>query len=444
MIRALVTVILIFITFAAGARDQQLLFFTVGSGDVTGGYFSAAQAICTTINYAENGKVHCSPDPSSGSLYNLSMLKKGELDFALVQSDWHRYAYEGKDIFSGQAAMTGLRSVMGLYPEAITIIVSAESGINSLADLIGKRIDMGFPSSGRFASITRLFELLDIESSDFKGVFGFTQGRAIDELCANHIDATVLIVGHPNSNVSRAMSECGAKMISFDGPVIETSLGAATDYQKAVVTSTTYPALESDIISYAVYSTIVTRADVAPELVDIFVTQTLENLENLSMESDILAGLTVEGLRTNGLTAPLHPGAEQAFNAISAKVAAETPNKSVNEKGGTTFSDSPPENAAPVQQTEAQPAPTEQQQRDAMEREKLIEEQAGGPGASNAARAQEHAEQAPHEIPEAVEPVQTYNHGYNQGNPQLQRPIVPPLPGRPVQLPARPVQRQVR
>ena len=129
------------------------------------------------------------------------------------------------------------------------------------------------------------------------------------------------------------------------------------------------------------------------------------------------------------------------FACTAANVAAETLYKSVNEKGEITFSDSPPENAAQVQQIEVQPAPTEQQQREAMEREKMIKAQANELGTANAARAQDRAEQAPQEIPEDVEPVQTYNRGYNQGNTQIQRPIVRPLPGRPVQLPARPVQR---
>lgn len=132
------------------------------------------------------------------------------------------------------------------------------------------------------------------------------------------------------------------------------------------------------------------------------------------------------------------------FSCAAASVAAETLYKSVDEKGEVTFSDSPPENAARVQQIEVQPAPTEQQQREAVEREKHIEEQASKLGASNAARAQERAEQAPQEIPEVIEPVQTYNRGYNQGNTQIQQPIVRPLPGRPVQLPARPVQRPGR
>ena len=324
MIRVLASVLLVAVAVGANAHDQgqgqQLTFFTIGSGDVTGGYFSVARAICDSINQAENGKLRCSPDPSSGSLYNLSMLKKGELDFALVQSDWQRLAYEGRDIYSDYAAMPNLRSVMGLYPETITVIVSAESGIARPAGLIGKRVDIGPPSSGRYASISRLLEVLDYKLSDFKSTFGFTQARAIDELCAGHIDATIFIVGHPNKNVARAMDECGARMISFDGPLIETSLGAATDYQKILIPWRTYPDLAPDVNSYAVFSTIVTRADTDPELVETFVVRTLENLDDLSIASTVLAGVTVEGLRSNGLTAPLHPGAERAYSAANSKV----------------------------------------------------------------------------------------------------------------------------
>jgi TRAP transporter TAXI family solute receptor len=325
VIRTFATVFL-FLAFAAGAQDRQLTFFTVGSGDVTGGYFSAARAICTTINHTENGRLRCSPDPTSGSLYNLSMLNKRELDFALVQSDWQRFAYEGMDIYSGRAAMPTLRSVMGLYPETITIIARAESGIERPADLVGKSVDMGPPSSGRFASISRLFELFDFKLSDFESVFGFTQARAIDELCAGNLDAAVLIVGHPNSNVARALEECGAQLIPFDNQLIEQTLGAATDYQKLTIPLTSYPELAADVSSYAVFSTIVTRADVDTKLVEIFVTRILENLDDLSNTSAVLSGLSTEGLRNNGLTAPLHPGAELAYSAFKAKGSAENDN----------------------------------------------------------------------------------------------------------------------
>ena len=317
MIRKIITrLFLITAVITSAAQAQQHELFTLGSGDVTGGYFSAARAICDNINHAERGKIRCSPDPSSGSLYNLSMLKKGELDLALVQSDWQVQAYTGTGRFSGYLAMPGLRTVMGLYPETITLIVSAESGITRPADLIGKHIDMGPPSSSRFASVSRLFDLLKIKPTDFKSVLGFTPDRAIDELCGGNVDAIVFIVGHPNANVARAMSECGAQMISLDGPVIEASLGTAKEYLKIQIPATTYPGLNTNVDSYAVYSTIVTRADIDAELINTFVTRILENLNGLAKASEVLVGLTMDGMRDNGLTAPLHPGAERAYKAF--------------------------------------------------------------------------------------------------------------------------------
>ena len=136
------------------------------------------------------------------------------------------------------------------------------------------------------------------------------------------------------------------------------------------------------------------------------------------------------------------------FSCAAASVAAETLYKSVNDKGEVTFSDSPPENAAKVETIQVQPAPTEQQQREGMEREKMIEAQANELGAANAARAKEREDQQPQEVPQAVEQIESYNTGnyYNRGVTSPERPVQP-LPGRPrpVPLPAtRPVQRPAR
>jgi hypothetical protein len=123
--------------------------------------------------------------------------------------------------------------------------------------------------------------------------------------------------------------------------------------------------------------------------------------------------------------------------AEATTVVAETLYKSVNDKGEVTFSDSPPENAERVEQIEVQPAPTEQQQQESMQREKRIEEQANEIGNANDSRAEERAAAEPQEVPEAVEPVESYNRVYNN-EPAYNKPVRPvqPLPGRPVNLPA--------
>ena len=133
------------------------------------------------------------------------------------------------------------------------------------------------------------------------------------------------------------------------------------------------------------------------------------------------------------------------FSCAAASVTAETLYKSVNDKGEVTFSDNPPENAERVEQIEVQPAPTEQQQREGKERESRIEEQANEIGNANDSRAEERAAAEPQEVPEPVEPVESYNRVYNNDQPN-KKPVRPvqPLPGRP-KLPAnRPAPRPAR
>ena len=133
------------------------------------------------------------------------------------------------------------------------------------------------------------------------------------------------------------------------------------------------------------------------------------------------------------------------FSCAAATVAAETLYKSVNEQGEVTFSDAPTENAAKVQQIQVKPAPTEQQHREGIEREKLIKEEANRLGAANAERSQAREDQV--QAPQAsdVEPVEVYNTGYRNRPVQplpKHRPRPTPLPvtrpiSRPVQRPAR-------
>jgi TRAP-type uncharacterized transport system substrate-binding protein len=84
---------------------ETLRLFTIGAGDVSGGYYASAQAICEVINRAERGRLRCSPDPTQGSIYNLHALRKEQLDFAIVQSDWHRAAFESTGLLAAQDSL---------------------------------------------------------------------------------------------------------------------------------------------------------------------------------------------------------------------------------------------------------------------------------------------------------------------------------------------------
>lgn len=301
---------------AGVAPAQDLTLFSFASGGITGGYYDAARAICSAVNEEAGGAIYCSPEPTSGSLYNLDALARGDVEFALVQSDLHRYAHEGSDIYGEHGPIADLRSVMSLYPEAVTILAHHNSGIERGADLYGKRIDIGHPTSGRHATLRRLMSALEIDQTDFAALTQLSDSAAISELCGGRIDAVVLIVGHPNQAVARALRDCDVTISPFDGPAITSVLGATTDYSAASIPRSAYPELDRDVSVYAVAATIVTLADADPDLVEALVTATLSNLDALGVAAPVLSALDPAAMMSSGLTAPMHDAARAVFDAF--------------------------------------------------------------------------------------------------------------------------------
>jgi TRAP-type uncharacterized transport system substrate-binding protein len=81
----------------------------------------------------------------------------------------------------------------------------------------------------------------------------------------------------------------------------------------------TYPGLASDVPTYSVLATVVTREDIAPDIVEALVAATLDDLDQLAIRAPVLAVLDPILMRSRGLTVPLHPGALVAFNAHRTK-----------------------------------------------------------------------------------------------------------------------------
>jgi TRAP transporter TAXI family solute receptor len=311
MLRALLFAASFALAAPAGAIDLRL--FTVGSGEVSGSYFAATNAICDSVNRAHRGVLRCSPEATPGTLYNLEALRDHQLDFALVQSDWQKRALEGSSVFESRGAMENLRSVMSLYPEPFNLIVRGDAGIDSFTDLIGKRVDIGHPSSARQATMRAVVAAYGLDTSDFAQVVELPTGSAVAELCAGRIDATALIIGHPSVGIARALGECGAKLVPLAGPEIDALLVAHDDFSRVYVPMQSYPSMPGDVASFAVRATVVTLASENAGNVEALVTDTLAALEHLQETTPILSALEPFAMREIGLTAPLHPAAEAAF-----------------------------------------------------------------------------------------------------------------------------------
>lgn len=242
------------------AVAQEMDFFTLAAGDIGGNYFATARAVCGEVNRTAKGRMRCSPESTPGSVYNLDGLASGQIDFAIVQSNLLASARDGTDAFASNGPMPNLTGVIALYQEQVTVLVGKTKTIATMKDFVGASIDLGPPASGRRATGESVLNELGVKLSDLGQLSELTNASAIDELCSGQIDAVVLVTGHPDAAVARAVGECGAHIVPFDAADQTVLADDGGLYSKSIIPAASYGADFAAVSTVAVTATLVTRA----------------------------------------------------------------------------------------------------------------------------------------------------------------------------------------
>ena len=82
---------------------------------------------------------------------NVNLLKSGEIEFGVAQSDVQFNATKGQGQFQKDGDMGDLRAVFALHPEPFTVVARKEANIAKFEDFKGKRFNVGNPGSGTLA-----------------------------------------------------------------------------------------------------------------------------------------------------------------------------------------------------------------------------------------------------------------------------------------------------
>ncbi|MFC7705295.1 TAXI family TRAP transporter solute-binding subunit [Plastorhodobacter daqingensis] len=296
---------------AAAAQDQT--FISIGTGAVTGVYYPTGGAICRLVNRdrAEHG-IRCGVESTGGSVFNVNAIRGGELEFGVVQSDIQFQAVDGSGSFEGDA-FENLRSVFALHPEPFTVVARADSGIVNFEDLRGKRVNVGNPGSGTRDTMELAMERFGIAMSDFSMVSELQAGEQSQALCDNNIDAMVYTVGHPSGSIQEATTACDSVLVNVSGEAVDALVEEFPYYRAATIAGGMYRGNAEDVQTFGVGATLVTSADVSEDVVYELTRAVFENIDQFRSLHPAFENLDPAEMATDGLSAPLHPGAERYF-----------------------------------------------------------------------------------------------------------------------------------
>ena len=298
-------------TATPGASQQK--FVTIGTGGVTGVYYAVGGAVCRLLNKdrAKHG-IRCSVESTGGSAFNINTIQGGELDFGMTQSDVAYNAVKGEGQYKGKA-FADLRSVYSVHPEPFTVLARKEANVAKFEDFKGKRFNVGNPGSGTRASMEQLLGAIGWKLGDFSLASELRADEHGPALCDNKIDGFFYAVGHPSANIQDPTTTCAAKLVPLTGAAVDKLVADFPYFAKATIPGGMYANNAQPTETYGVLATLVTSAKVPDASVYELVKATFENFDEFKKLHPAFANLDPAKMVKDGLSAPLHPGAEKYY-----------------------------------------------------------------------------------------------------------------------------------
>ena len=289
-------------------------FVSIGTGGVTGVYYPTGGAICRLVNKDRKSHgIRCSAESTGGSVYNINTVRAGELEFGVAQSDWQYHAHRGTSKFADKGRFEGLRAVFSVHPEPFTLIARKGAGVASFEDLKGKKVNVGNPGSGQRATMEVVMEAFGMKMCDFSLAAELKGSEMAQAVCDGKIDAMIYTVGHPAAAVTEAATSCDVELVSVAGAPIDRLVADNSFYRVATVPGGMYAGSPNDTSTFGVGATVITSADVPEKVVYTVVKAVFDNFADFKKLHPAFRNLKEEEMISDGLSAPIHPGAAKYY-----------------------------------------------------------------------------------------------------------------------------------
>ena len=293
----------------AGKRQ----FLSMGTAPVGGAFPVVGGAIAEVLNEHKGSidwKVQAKG--TKGSQENIRRLASGDLQLALSNAAITYFAVRGE---AGWEKAYEMRSIVTLAPNVALFIARSDSGIQTIADLKGKRVIIG-PSGAGFDMFVRpIVEEHGLNWNDFTAL-NDTQSGAVDKLGDGAADAAFLGGAVPTASITQATSTFNVQFVPFDEDARLRLIEKYPFFHAAVIPPGTYKGLDSEFKGLNVGSMhMITSADQDEELVYHLTKAIWENREEIAGKHP--AGKAVNEKNAARRTGTdYHPGAIRFYKEI--------------------------------------------------------------------------------------------------------------------------------
>jgi TRAP transporter TAXI family solute receptor len=315
---ALTTALLISPGSVAIVDAQKVERITMGGGPPAGVFGIFATGIGTYLS-KNVPNLDVSVAATGGSVENTRRVNGGEAEMGLsFASDLHE-AYYGLEQFKGKP-LTNTRAVGVVFFGVAHAITFADSGIRTADDLVGKRVAVGNPGSGTFASAERVFRALGIwDKINRINLLGAQAGEAMSD---GKADAFFWTGPEPDRVTMEAATKKPIRAIDIYTPATKTDFFKQYPYfARYVFPANAYRGITEDTSTVGIPVIWYVNRDLSPALVQ-KVTEAAYNKAGNAHMLQVHAGSKdmVPQKALQGITVPLHKGAEEHWKTAGIQI----------------------------------------------------------------------------------------------------------------------------
>jgi len=252
---------------------------------------------------------------TAASVANMQLIRDGKADIAFTLADTAYDAVKGRtDAFQGKPADAKVLAVM--YGNFTHVIAKDGAGINTIADLKGKRVSVGAAASGTEIIANRILEAYGLDPAKDINRERLGVADSANGLRDGKLDAFFWSGGLPTAQIIDLVSSTKIKIIEHTDAIKKMSDKYGPFYFEATIPKGTYKN-ETDVKTSGVANLLVVPSTFDPALANAILRVMFDNKADLELVHAEAKNLKLE-TATVGSPFDFHPGAIEFYKSRNA------------------------------------------------------------------------------------------------------------------------------
>jgi len=295
----------------AGMVHAQQKTMSIGTGGTGGVYYPLGGAVANVLSKSLPN-VQATAEVTGGSIDNLKLIASGQSELGFTMADAALDALQGQDKFKSKVP---LQALLVVYPNRMHVVTVEGSGIETMADLKGKRVSTGSPGGATEVMAFRVIEAAGLDKDKDMKRERLGVAESVNAIKDRKIDAFFWVGGIPTAAVTDLAATPGMKMklIDHSDTVAKMNAKYGKLYTASKIKAGAYPGTDKDNNIAEVWNLIVTGDKMSNDDAYAIVKTLVEKKADIVAVHKEAESFSLDNQVQDRSPIPFHPGALKYF-----------------------------------------------------------------------------------------------------------------------------------